>query len=142
MRGKTFLASLAFGSRRKPKKGTVTNEARKFRPWGEIETYAGSHSILLDFDRCAPVRLPQVWRLLRFLGDQSSVAGYSKSRRGWHVEIKSKLRYSPTEIVVLQLLLGSDPNRELFNFARIAGGGDGWRGLKRWNILYRLKVSK
>lgn len=47
----------------------------------------------------------------------------------------------PLEIVCLQLLLGSDPKREAFNFVRAHSIGDApefWRD--RWNLFFSEKL--
>jgi len=46
-------------------------------------------------------------------------------------------QFTPTEICFMQLLLGSDPKRESFNFMRAHNLGDApafWH--ERWNVLY------
>lgn len=50
---------------------------------------------------------------------------------------------TPMEVVALQLLLGSDPMREAYNFqrARILGDVPGfWREMHRWNVDYSEKL--
>jgi hypothetical protein len=62
---------------------------------------------------------------------------YSRTRRGWHVEIGLNKRIGPLEIVALQAVLGSDPRRECLNLMRVMNGGAVDR---RWNILYSRKL--
>ena len=64
----------------------------------------------------------------------------SPSGRGWHLLVE--LEPEPTtamETVALQLLFGSDPNREAYNLNRArqvdAGAVDPYWA-KRWNVLY------
>jgi hypothetical protein len=71
-----------------------------------------------------------------------------KSRRGWHVVIDMYDDYrqapdiSAAMVVIAQLYLGSDRERELFNAMRIQG----WESLdnfwrERWNVLYGEHVK-
>jgi hypothetical protein len=60
--------------------------------------------------------------------------------------LRLNARLSSAEIVALQVLLGSDPEREKFNLARVMSDRRAIRkGLKwksqRWNILFSRKVS-
>lgn len=70
-----------------------------------------------------------------------------KTERGIHViltaEWSDKQPITPTEIVCLQILLGSDFKREAFNLLRAHNLGDApafWQD--RWNVLYTEKVKE
>lgn len=70
-----------------------------------------------------------------------------KTERGVHViltaEWHDKKPLEPTEIVCLQILLGSDFKREAFNLLRAHNLGDApafWQD--RWNVLYTEKVRR
>lgn len=54
-----------------------------------------------------------------------------------HPKFSCQLQFNAWEIVGMQLLLGSDPKRESFNFMRAHNLGDApafWQ--ERWNVLY------
>ncbi|MHA1685571.1 MAG: hypothetical protein ACTSYD_04090 [Candidatus Heimdallarchaeaceae archaeon] len=61
----------------------------------------------------------------------------SPSGKGLHVEIEIEplAKLDEKDIIILQLLLGSDRTREFFNWIRVRGG------LKKWNILFEQKTS-
>lgn len=64
----------------------------------------------------------------------------SPSGRGWHLLIEVEPEpMTAMETVALQLLLGSDPNREAYNVNRArqvdAGDVDPYWA-ERWNVLY------
>lgn len=68
----------------------------------------------------------------------------SASGEGWHRIIYTRTRgpVSASQIVALQLLFGSDPLREAYNFNRArvvdAGLNDSyWRSQEAWDILYK-----
>lgn len=82
-------------------------------------------------------RLARAGRRLVAVGERRSPSG-----RGWHqwIQVRPCPR-SALEIVTLQLLLGSDPQREAYNLVR-AQAVDAkrvsrfWRSGDRWNVLY------
>lgn len=59
-----------------------------------------------------------------------------ETRKGFHIYIKTANALNPTEIMLYQQLLGSDRNRELFNFIRFK------RGHKKWQVLFKRKYAK
>lgn len=58
-----------------------------------------------------------------------------KTRKGYHVKIVITKQLEPRDILLLQILLGSDINREIYNFVRQQNG----ELLKNWNRLYTKK---
>lgn len=75
---------------------------------------------------------------LRFLGVRVCTARISRSTHcGWHIVFYCSGRCSNFGIIALQLLCGSDPNREMFNYARVLQLDRAPRYWKsKWNILY------
>jgi len=60
-----------------------------------------------------------------------------ETKRGIHIYVyaSSKRKVSDEEIVVIQLALGSDYKREIFNWTRVISNPRP----KRWNVLFRDK---
>jgi len=60
-----------------------------------------------------------------------------ETRRGIHIYVyaSSKRKISDEEIVVIQLALGSDYKREIFNWSRVISNPRP----KRWNVLFKGK---
>lgn len=95
--------------------------------------------IKLDFD--TPLRSPSCTRMARTLRrlDFTPVAcRISDSiHGGTHVLFIIKETICAFAIICVQLLLGSDPRREYYNFRRVrqlSKVSTYWR--KRWNVLY------
>jgi len=67
-----------------------------------------------------------------------SVEVYETSK-GLHIYVYvfTKRQLTNQDIVVLQLALGSDYKRELFNWVRVRQNND----IKHWNILFRRKYE-
>lgn len=59
-----------------------------------------------------------------------------ETKKGFHVYIDVEKEMEPLEIMVLQQILGSDRNREMFNYIRYL------QGFKRWQVLYKKKFAK
>lgn len=59
------------------------------------------------------------------------------TKHGRHITIKfeTKKKLKDEDICFLQLLLGSDWKREMFNWLRVRSG------CKRWNVLFKKKYS-
>lgn len=82
----------------------------------------------------------EITRLLRRAG-YTPVAvgcGRSSSGKGWHFTIHVSPRpTSPFEVVALQLLLGSDRNREAMQMSRARRFSAAPRWMRNhWNVLY------
>jgi hypothetical protein len=60
----------------------------------------------------------------------------TESRKGWHIEFIIQNPINDYEIVLLQLLLGSDWKRECFNLLRVHSGK--FKN-QSWNILFKKK---
>lgn len=123
---------------------------RRFRPWGEIEEYGRKNATYCDYDDgheapdrgSAGANLLSLWKAARCIGARPEWVRYDATRRGYHVVTRWNRNFDPSQTVALQLLLGSDPAREAFNLARVMSPGETSREGKRWNILYRLKLTK
>ena len=63
-----------------------------------------------------------------------------ETNKGLHIYVKigSKNKLKNTDIVVLQLVLGSDYKREIYNWMRVRNGGN----VKYWNKLFKKKTVK
>lgn len=114
---------------------------------------ATSRELRIDLDgrrlplRVLMERLARANRRIVALGERQSPSG-----RGWHqwIHVRPAPR-SAQEIVMLQLLLGSDPLREAYNMVRARAVDERkvsryWRVRDRWNVLYlwsrRWKVAE
>jgi len=97
--------------------------------------------VLCDYDR--PRQPPAIGRLTalcRLMALHPVAVRYSKTRRGWHVVIRVRERLTLIQSVTVQAILGSDPFREAFNFARArTEPGPYWAS--RANILFEQKVE-
>lgn len=98
--------------------------------------------ILVDLDGPLPRRWwTETWRTLARLALKPRVVRVDRTRRGWHVLLWVPGRLDVGLVVALQLLLGSDRDRELFNWYRGARVGQApafWR--RRLNVLYERKL--
>jgi hypothetical protein len=63
-----------------------------------------------------------------------SVKAY-RTNGGYHIYLNTKARYSNYEIVLLQLALGSDTKRELYNHKRLRY----MKSKDHWNVLFTEK---
>ena len=99
---------------------------------------------LLKLDIDAGMKRPRLYDIMRRL---HRAGGYrirymmekrSRSGKGWHIVLKvSPIPKSAAEVVALQVILGSDPDREACNLWRakmLPKVSPWWR--KRWNVLY------
>jgi hypothetical protein len=73
----------------------------------------------------------------RFLKFQRYDIDKSKTRHGYHIMLTfgCERKLEDKDIVFFQLMLGSDPNREMFNWLRVVSG------CKRWNVLFKEKYN-
>jgi len=100
---------------------------------------------MVDVDSSTSPALRDVWRTLRLAGVFPRWLRYDRTQRGWHLVLRVHKSLHPFAIVALQALLGSDLEREKFNFGRVmadANHSQGRFARARWNILYRVKVDK
>jgi hypothetical protein len=102
--------------------------------------------VMLDYDATPPRDLlARLARVAWYLGrPRPGVVQVARTRRGWHVRAWYRgPAWPPVVIVAVQAILGSDPERELFNLVRalaLDGAPAFWR--TRWNVLYRAKSKE
>lgn len=108
---------------------------RHHRP-GSVERYAEPKVTMLDFDGPKLPDLWRVWRIARQLGIRPVGIEERKTKHGWHRTIVWNRKFKPAETIVMQLLLGSDREREAFNFKRILTEP----ATNRWNLLFKYKL--
>jgi len=60
--------------------------------------------------------------------------------KGLHIyfKVETERKLKNTDIVVIQLALGSDYKREIYNWLRVRNGGN----VKYWNKLFKVKTVK
>lgn len=87
----------------------------------------GSDSIVLVFDR--------LMILKKHFGLYDIRSETKDTNKGRHIRIwfKTKNKIDDRDLVFFQLVLGSDPMREIFNWIRVR---QGW---KHWNALFEKK---
>lgn len=113
--------------------------------FGVVDHVASATSLYIDVDRAVPPKFSDLVSTLRAVGMRPVWTCYRRSARGWHIIVKMRYRIFPGEQIALQVLLGSDRRRETLNIMRLLsirkhGANAFWR--KRWNILYRYKLSR
>lgn len=97
---------------------------------------------MCDYDRKKINPEQRVFRLARMLKIYPEWIELRRTARGWHMTIKWDHGLSPTAIVAIQSILGSDPFREAFNLARIRGANvAGLMRDPRWNLLFKEKIK-
>jgi hypothetical protein len=106
----------------------------RHRP-GRVERYADPFVTMCDHDGKRPELWP-VWRIARQLGIVPVGIQERKTRHGWHRTIVWNRKFTPAETIALQLLLGSDRQREAFNLQRALTGTRS----NRWNLLFTYKL--
>jgi len=98
---------------------------------------------MLDFDRRRTPRLRYLFVGLRLLGLHVRWMRDDRTVKGWHRTICLEESLSPSELVALQAVLGSDPRRENLNLMRVLRTRhNGFTRFqeRRWNILYSRKL--
>jgi hypothetical protein len=119
------------GARRRSLTGQATRVA------GIVKRYHRAGVTLCDYDHADPPTLSILWALAGRLKLRPLWVEYDRTERGWHVIVEWHRTLTPGETVALQLLMGSDPDRECYNLARlIAGAGK----TKRFNLLFERKL--
>jgi len=71
--------------------------------------------------------------LLKYLGVEE-INSY-ETKRGYHIRITLKRELSDIDVQMLQMLMGSDIHREIYNFIRRIDG----KLIEEWNKLYTKK---
>lgn len=101
--------------------------------------------IRLDYDGRLPGQLlDRIQRIGRLCKWRVVAVSYAKTKRGWHVSVICKKRLSPFAVVAAQILLGSDVERETFNYVRASVlhvAPEFWRKPLRWNPHYSRKLD-
>ncbi|MCD6432010.1 hypothetical protein J7L33_04860 [Candidatus Bathyarchaeota archaeon] len=113
------------------KKGTATTE--KIGPKSTL-------LIKLDYDYKDQRKIIEEMDLIRkMLGRMFNLKSFEvkETRRGYHVKLKIEplINLDNKDIIIIQLLLGSDKYREFFNWIRVKGNQ------KHWNVLFDQKVE-
>ena len=86
----------------------------------------------ISFDAVKQIFQHRGWIIRFFKLDWVDVC---ETRKGFHVRIKINKKLDDRDILLLQILLGSDINREIYNFVRQQNG----ELLSNWNRLYTKK---
>jgi hypothetical protein len=110
----------------------------------EIDVLSDPKVLLIDFDFAQP--LPRIFPILsrlRTIGVQVKRIRFSRTKKGWHLEIGITIKLTKAETVAAQAILGSDLRREAMNLRRaislrVHKHSRFWR--KRWNILFLRKL--
>lgn len=99
--------------------------------------------IMCDYDR--PKDFPPVPVMRAIVNRQGlTLLGFrqDRTRRGFHLVAWFRESFTKMERVCLQLLFGSDPNREGLNFKRARSlnryPSRAWE--RRWNLLFERKL--
>lgn len=81
--------------------------------------------------------IDRLFLLNRFLQFKGIGILKKKTRHGHHLTVtfETSRKLDDRDIVFLQLALGSDYKREMFNWLRVKSG------CKKWNALFREKVN-
>jgi hypothetical protein len=106
---------------------------------GVVARYAADGITMCDYDRRVVNPEQRVFRVARLIRRAVEWMEFRKTARGWHLTIKWAGCFSPMETVAIQTILGSDPYREAFNFARVQFGVN-VRIRERWNLLFKEKI--
>ena len=79
--------------------------------------------------------ISRIWILKGFGLNPSKVAVY-ETKFGYHVYLSTKIKLEPTELLFIQICLGSDYRKELFGFLRLKRG---YINPNDWNVLFKQK---
>lgn len=103
---------------------------------GVVRYYAEPDLTLCDYDTPQAPTWFTIANLARSLDLKPIAIEYHRTKRGWHLAVKWSRRMKPGEIVAIQVLLGSDRGREVFNLRRVLSG----KTDRRWNLLFEFKL--
>jgi len=104
------------------------------------------YELKLDFDfkpRSAKRFAKEIANKLSFLASYFGISvidvSVYETNKGLHlyISIYSSVELTDEDIVVLQLALGSDYKRELFNWLRVRSNDK----FKHWNVLFKVKYK-
>lgn len=93
-----------------------------------------SRTLLLDFDQTPKSRNAITHALNRMGYKVKAFKSYRSTSGGRHVMVQIDHNLKRWQILALQFILGSDPNRERFNFQRLIHGQYG-------NFLFQRKLK-
>jgi len=79
----------------------------------------------------------RLFLLQKFLQFKGIGIDKKKTKHGWHLRFgfTTERELDDRDIVFLQLFLGSDRNREMFNWLRVKSG------CTKWNVLFKEKID-
>lgn len=99
-------------------------------------------TIKIDWDKKRPPDCGGIALVISQLQLDPFSIRYTRSQSHWHVIIETECKLPAVKIIALQLLLGSDPHRELYNLYRVlaVGASRYWR--QRWNVLFKAHNSR
>jgi len=103
---------------------------------GLVKAYARKDTTYCDYDTEEIPDCGEVHKLAHDLGIVPLFIRDDRTARGWHRTVRWNRTFQPGEIIALQLAMGSDRRRELFNLLRVLSGEDS----KRWNLLFDHKL--
>jgi hypothetical protein len=113
----------------------------KPKPIGVVKELAEPHKTLCDFDGQLPADLyERCLRLSRMIGVRMTSWRCDRTKRGHHLVITWARDFEPAQIVAMQAILGSDPNREALNLLRLLSKPEGEMAQRCTNILYSKKL--
>lgn len=102
-----------------------------------------SETIKLDIDSKGNLDgvVSRIYSIVDLLG--LSVENYviHESNSGYHIRITVLDELSDLELVIIQLLMGSDPKREALNYLRVRDNEPNWNILHRGTEVRELKFS-
>lgn len=91
----------------------------------------------LDFKRI-PKRSLETIDFLKFYYTVLGTYIYKSASGNHHIVVEIKEKISDYEIILIQLLCGSDRKREWFNYKRVKEG----LKMKDWNLLFSKKMNR
>jgi hypothetical protein len=111
-----------------------------FTRWAEVKETADEYTCLCDYDGRLPADLRQRVRAVRrLLGLRTVYRRLDRTARGFHMVLRWDTALTPTEIIAVQAILGSDPMREAMNLMRVRAKPGGMVERQFWNLLYSQK---
>lgn len=90
--------------------------------------------LMLDIDK-APIPYERISKVLSMLDLQpiTWLVDVKSTTNGWHIIVPISNQLTDLEVVLVQVLMGSDYKRELFNTMRVK------QNIKEWNVLFNTK---
>lgn len=109
----------------------------------EQKSQQEQYDILVDIDFKPDVKtyckqlIDKLTFVYKYMGVRVTDIQVFETAKGYHIYLKavSKEKLRPIDIVVIQLVLGSDYKREAFNWRRVKGNS----AVGGWNTLYKFK---